>query len=366
MHYHRTDEQAIAVQPSPAVIAQTVETGELALARARALKETIDALISEFFVMGQDIIHIPGIDKPVLSQAAGEKIMTLMGLTEQYEDIHVERHFDAKNPFFYFEVRCRLVHTASGAVVAEGRAVAHTGESSFKRIRDRSCPDCGADGTIKRSRFENRQTGEKGWYCHSKIGGCGAEFRFRDERITAQPRNEEDPQFVLNSVNRCRKIADKRAMMKAVLKVGMLSNRFTTDLDENAQSAPPPPRHPNTQPPRQTPPPPAKKYGEEKLYGDQVTYTGKPRGGQTLTGEAPPTRSIGRDPDTEKLRAISMATNLSSRQIYERLEVKHIREWQDTAESAIALIRAMQPNGSADANPADDQGMPLPPADTPF
>jgi len=67
-----------------------------------------------------------------------EKARTLLGLREEYRDIHVVRDFDA--PFFYYEVECILYSVATGQEVARGQGVCHTREKSFMRTGVRVMP----------------------------------------------------------------------------------------------------------------------------------------------------------------------------------------------------------------------------------
>lgn len=230
------DSTAISVMPRGA------ETAFEAVSRQTATYKAINTLIDQTFVDKIDYDYMPGTsDKDIADGKAKknlllpgmEKARTLLGLREEYRDIHVIRDFDT--PFFYFEVECVLYSIATGIEVGRGQGICHTREKSFMRTGVRVCPVCGKDA-IKKSAYAPRgaPAGTKpGWYCHEKVGGCNATFAAEDVSITSQETGSSiDVQLVMDNVNRARKVANKRAFADPIKKVAMMSGRFTTDMED--------------------------------------------------------------------------------------------------------------------------------------
>lgn len=229
------DSTAISVMPRGA------ETAFEAVSRQTATYKAINTLIDQTFVDKIDYDYMPGTsDKDIADGKAKknlllpgmEKARTLLGLREEYRDIHVIRDFET--PFFYFEVECVLYSIATGIEVGRGQGICHTREKSFMRQSQRVCPSC-EQPALMRSKYppKNNPNGEKPWYCNAKNGGCGAEFDAKDGRITGQEVGSSvDVQLVMDSLNRCRKVANKRAFADPIKKVAMMSGRFTTDMED--------------------------------------------------------------------------------------------------------------------------------------
>jgi hypothetical protein len=230
------DSTAISVMPRGA------ETAFEAVSRQTATYKAINTLIDQTFVDTVDYDYMPGTSKEDIASGKAkknlllpgmEKARTLLGLREEYRDIHVIRDFDT--PFFYFEVECVLYSIATGVEVGRGQGICHTREKSFMRTGVRVCPLC-EKPAIKKSNFAPRgaPAGTKpGWYCHDKAGGCGANFAADDASITSQETGSSvDVQLVMDGLNRCRKIANKRAFAEPIKKVAMMSGRFTVDMED--------------------------------------------------------------------------------------------------------------------------------------
>lgn len=235
--------QEEVVQTTALSVLPTMNENALtAVHRQLAVYKAINTLVDITFKPGVDFDDVTGKKntdenyKATLLLPGIEKVMGLLGLTETFHDIYVERHFDPAAPFFYYEVECILTSVVSGQVVARGQGVCHTREKSFMRQGERTCPLCGK-ATIRKSNQppKNSPAGtEPGWYCWRKLDGCGAEFGAKDTAIISQQvGNIVDSQLVWDGINRARKIANKRAKAEAVKRIGMLSNRFTVDLEDD-------------------------------------------------------------------------------------------------------------------------------------
>ena len=85
-------------------------------------------------------------------------------------------------------------------------------------------------------------SGEKGWYCHQKIGGCGVQFGAKDERIIGQQPGQVDNPDPHDVENTLVKIAAKRSYIDGTLRATATSGLFTQDLEDqlpiDAESGP--------------------------------------------------------------------------------------------------------------------------------
>ena len=96
-------------------------------------------------VRDTDFGVIPGTSKPSLFKAGAEKIATCYGLCQRYEI--VDQAADHKTPFYYYLVRCDLVKIIDGReyVIVSAYGSSNTNE----RRNGRNSPYDAANGTIK-------------------------------------------------------------------------------------------------------------------------------------------------------------------------------------------------------------------------
>ncbi|NEQ48257.1 MAG: hypothetical protein F6K00_33870 [Leptolyngbya sp. SIOISBB] len=184
---------------------------------------------------GLDYGVIPGCgEKPVLFKPGAEKIATLLGLCESLERIEVIQDWTGKEfpePFFHYEYKCTL-RSREGQVVAECYGSCNSWEDKYRyRTTDRTCPKCGA-AAIKRSKYPDRKTGDKGWYCHGKSGGCNAQFRSTDPQIIDQQQGKVPNERIYDQINTINKMAQKRSYVGAVLLAANASNFFAVEHTE--------------------------------------------------------------------------------------------------------------------------------------
>jgi predicted RNA-binding Zn-ribbon protein involved in translation (DUF1610 family) len=185
---------------------------------------------------GLDYGVIPGCgDKPALFKPGAEKIATLFGWRESLELVESVKDWTGQNfggePFFYFEYKCTL-KDYQGNVVAECFGSCNSWEEKYRtRTAERVCPQCGA-AAIKRSNYPDRQTGDKGWYCHAKSGGCSAKFHSTDAQITSQQQGKVPNEKIFDQVNTITKMGQKRAMVGSVILAANASNFFAVEHAE--------------------------------------------------------------------------------------------------------------------------------------
>ena len=197
---------------------------ETALARWDSIKQ----FISRIMTPDEDYGVIPGSKKPSLLKPGAEKLTAFFGLvptfevTERIQDWDGERFGD---PFFHYEIRCRL--SRENVTRGEGLGSCNSREVKYRyRDGERKCPSCGGAFIIK-SKIEYGG----GWLCFQKKGGCGAKYPDGDMRIEAQQLGRIANPDTADLVNTLLKMAKKRAHIDAVLNTVGASQFFTQDVD---------------------------------------------------------------------------------------------------------------------------------------
>ena len=205
-----------------------------AVESVKVLANIVHALYDDVFKEGLDYGKIPGTnDKPVLLLPGMEKLLRALHLRAEYVLLTSEQDFEKLR--FYFRYECRLVDIDSGVCVSTAIGSANSYESKWRwREQKRACPHCGKE-TINRSKYPPRGAPEgtdPGWYCYAKIGGCGAEFAYGDERITSQSVGRMENPDIADQVNTIDKIAQKRSLSSSVKGAANVSELFTVDLED--------------------------------------------------------------------------------------------------------------------------------------
>jgi hypothetical protein len=231
---------------------------------------------------GEDYGVIPGTKKPTLLKPGAEKICNVYGLVPSFEETWIEGD-GLTTPHLRVRIKC-LLHRGhnAGPVVGEGVGAANSWEKKHRyRGAQRSCPSCGVEGTIRRSSFE--RDGDKGWYCHAKVGGCGASFHSSNTAITEQQGGQVDNPDPYDVENTLLKMASKRAQVDATLRATATSGLFTQDVEDNGGGhEPPTPRSTTT---------PAAAVSEDE-YGIPLDANGQP-----LKPEAERAAAAGAEPN---------------------------------------------------------------------
>lgn len=213
---------------------------------------------------GEDYGVIPGTKKPTLLKPGAEKICNVYGLVPSFQDTWIEGD-GVTTPHLRVRMKCFLHRgDTDGPVVAQGVGAANSWERKHRyRGGQRTCPGCGCEGTIRRSRFADKHTGDKGWYCHDKSGGCGETYASNDPRVAEQQVGmveNPDPYDVENTLL---KMAKKRSHVDATLTATATSGLFTQDVEDMVQPDPPPSPTTTQAPPQQREP------GEDNGFPDE-------------------------------------------------------------------------------------------------
>jgi hypothetical protein len=212
-------------------VAPQVQTSDL-VERLDAIKQAqADAMVKD-----TDYGVIPGTGKPTLLKPGAEKLSVLFQLDVQI----VNEKIWGPDDHLTVIARATAFHAPTGTRLGYGEGLCTTREKKYgKRKQDRACPACGKD-TIKKSKYPPRGAPEgtdPGWYCYSKLGGCGAEFAADDQKIISQPLGEIENPDIPDTWNTVIKMAEKRARVDVVLAVTGASALFTQDV-EDGQSSP--------------------------------------------------------------------------------------------------------------------------------
>lgn len=220
--------------------ANTALAPVISLADAIRKDKEIRGFIKDYLSVKEgDYGIIPGTPKPTLLQPGAQKLTALYGLTPRYPsgEMIVTEDFEGRPPhagipYVSYTVICRLERRNDLTIMGEGIGVCHTYESRYLyRNAKRACPACGAEAIMK-SMYPDRDTGDIGWYCNPKGGGCKANFVSTHIEITGQEVGRSYNDNILDLVNTVAKIGAKRSLIMAVNNGLGLSGIFTQDLED--------------------------------------------------------------------------------------------------------------------------------------
>jgi hypothetical protein len=169
-------------------------------------------------------------DKPSLKKPGAEKMASFFGLASVFEDVKtVEDWTGAEHggePFFYYRQTCKLYR--GDRLIGSADGSCNSWEKKYRyRNSERVCPTCGKATIIK-----GKAEYGGGFICFGKKGGCGAKFADNDPAIVNQEVGQVKNPDVPELVNTILKMAQKRALVAAVLIATNASDYFTQDLDD--------------------------------------------------------------------------------------------------------------------------------------
>ena len=219
-----------AVRESQAIIARDEISVAEVVAQHTKIVDVMRAVMKPEVHYGT----IPGVKKPSLFKPGAESINVALRLAPHYvsEKIwHDDGHLTVS-------VVCTLRHIPTGLEVATGEGLCTSRESRYAyRQGGRACPDCGADAIIK-----GKAEYGGGWVCFAKKGGCGAKWSDGTEQAqtfeNAEVGRVPNPDLP-DTFNTVLKMADKRALVAAVLNGTAASDVFTQDVEDAPRDAAP-------------------------------------------------------------------------------------------------------------------------------
>lgn len=205
------------------------------IGEAVALRQMFVDYVKAIMVENVDYGIIPGASKPSLQKPGAEKLASFFGLAPSFEDVSaVEDWTGAEHggePFFYYRLRCHLYRDERRIASADGSC--NSWETKYRyRNAERVCPNCGKSAIIK-----GKAEYGGGWVCFAKKGGCGAKYADGDSVIEGQQVGRIPNPDPAEQVNTFLKIAQKRALVAAVLIAVNASEFFTQDIEDMVTTA---------------------------------------------------------------------------------------------------------------------------------
>jgi len=187
---------------------------------------TLSQFVQRHMKNGIDYGIIPGTQgKPALLKPGTEKLCRLFGLSASFQLIESRQDFTGKEygePLFYYWYKCSLHY--SDQLIAESDGSCNSWEKKYRyRETKPACPIC-REAAIRKSQSE--------YYCWKKLNGCGGKFTLSDSRIAKQSRGSTQNTEIFDQINTLQKMAQKRALIGAVLIATGASEFFTQDLED--------------------------------------------------------------------------------------------------------------------------------------
>lgn len=197
-----------------------------ALQRYQSFKEFVEGVLKK----GVDYGVIPGASKPSLQKPGAEKLATFFGLAPVFEDVVAVEDWTGEahggEAMFYYRQKCKLYRNDRLVGSADGSC--NSREKKYRwRESQRKCPTCGK-ATIIKGKVEFGG----GWLCFKKQGGCGAKFAETDPTVITQLVGRVPNEDIADQVNTILKMAQKRALVAAVLIATNASEYFTQDIED--------------------------------------------------------------------------------------------------------------------------------------
>jgi len=236
--------EALAVRERESLVEWTPRfamTVDQAVELEQQKQEFMQRVLKEGFHYGK----IPGAgDRKVLFKAGAEALCAAMRLHPELSDaeppvVDETGELHGGEPYWSFRRTCRMyVQTGPGPddrmLVAQAEGSCNSFEIKYRyRDTQRTCPDCGK-AAIRQARPAKDKPDQKnlGFYCWKKIGGCGANFQWNEQRIITQKVGREKNKDVMDTANTGLKMADKRALVATTLIATGFSTDFTQDLED--------------------------------------------------------------------------------------------------------------------------------------
>ena len=198
---------------------------EQAIQRRDVIVQAMQRLMKE----GVDYGTVGDGKKPGLFQPGADKLCSLFGLTLKYKFLEKEEDWSGEQhggePFFYYQVGVDVFRAEFH--IGEGVGSCSSRESKYRwRKRERLCPAC-QKPSVRKSKDDGG-----GYYCWSRIGGCGAKFQDGDQSIEGQQLGRVPNGDIEDQVNTILKMAYKRAKVSGTINATSASEFFTQDVED--------------------------------------------------------------------------------------------------------------------------------------
>lgn len=228
---------SVALSPigdSSAIYALAAMPEEQFAAHLRMLKvarERTQMIFKSLMVVGTHYDTVPGAKRPSLWLPGAEVLAQSFRLVPEYtrEIVYGD---GVTAPAVVVTTECRLhFGDLDGPVVGTGGGACSSWEKKYRyRVADRSCPSCGVVGTVKKSKADKNG----GWYCWSKIGGCGATFKEGDAAVEDQISGQEENPDPHEQIQTFVQMSRKRAYIEGVRTTTAASDLFTLPYPEES------------------------------------------------------------------------------------------------------------------------------------
>ena len=188
--------------------------------------ELLEQLVKDALREGKDYGVIPGTERNSLWKPGADNII---GAMRCHSEPHQARAVvDPESGFVLYEHEALVKVNGTGVVVAHGVGACTNQEVKYRyRDEKRACPSCRAAAIIK-----GKEDYGGGWLCWKKQGGCGAKFADGADVIESQKVGRIDNPDPLDQTNTIMKMAEKRAVVDAALKLPGVARFFTQDLED--------------------------------------------------------------------------------------------------------------------------------------
>lgn len=223
----------LALKPAPLMAIMPTATVSMMTER----RNTILQIQREVMIAGVHYGVIPGTGdkaKPTLLKAGAELLGATFGLFPDFEDLETPNlglifaTSPDTVPFFMYRYRCTLSTRDGRYSVGSGIGSCNSYEKKYRyRSGQLICPECLAAAVNK-----SKKKDEPGFYCWTKMGGCGAKFRLDDPAIISQEVGQVDNPDIAEVINTVDKMAQKRALVAATLIAVGASEVFTQDMED--------------------------------------------------------------------------------------------------------------------------------------
>lgn len=167
----------------------------------------------------------PGSKKDTLLKPGAELLARRFGIYPHYEAVKEILTINPSNlddAVIVYIYRCQMIDIATSVVVGEAIGACSSLEDKYHyRSEKTKCPSCGAEALIKSKKDSSK------WWCNTYKEGCGKEFALNDPAIINQVVGKIVNPNPLNELNTVIKMAQKRAMVSAVIVATGASAYFT-------------------------------------------------------------------------------------------------------------------------------------------
>jgi len=220
------NEQTAIVQAERNLFIAPVTDMNTALSAYQSMKDFVSKVLRKDVDYGA----VPGTDKPTLFKPGSEKLARFFGLSLMLHQVQTIEDWTGAShngePMFFYRYKAQACR--GELVIAEGIGSCSSWEKKYRyRNAQRVCPACGQPTIIK-----GKPEYGGGWLCYARKGGCGEKYAINAPEIVNQEVGQTanpDPADIVNTVD---KMAQKRAIIAAVLLACNASEYFTQDIED--------------------------------------------------------------------------------------------------------------------------------------